>query len=171
LLLFGEAITGGGSLWWYDVGKVNHTKQNSGELSMATFLLEAHSGWRYIVLVGLFVAIIKYALGFFGKSQWSNLDSTLNRVVPILVDVQWLLGLVLYVSARTWTNSVSGIAYWHPLAMTAAVVVSHIFSARVKKSSSDAERFQMGLIGNVATFVLIALGVYFVLGSWNLFGR
>lgn len=137
---------------------------------MANMLLAAHSGWRYLVLVGLLVAIVKYALGFFGKSKWSNLDSTINRVVPILVDVQVLLGLILYVVARTWTSSVAGIAYWHPLAMIAAVVVAHLFSTRVKQATTDAERFQSGLIGNVAALVLIALGIFFALGSWNLFG-
>lgn len=137
---------------------------------MASFLLEAHSGWRYLVLLGLIVAVIKYAIGLFGNSKWSNLDATINRVVPILVDVQWLLGLVLYVAAGFWQVADAGKAYWHPLAMTAAVVVAHIFSARVKKSTSDRERFQSGLIGYVVTLVLIALGVYFVLGSFNLFG-
>ena len=137
---------------------------------MTNMLFAAHSGWRYLVVVGLLVAIIKYALGFFGKSKWSNLDSTINRVVPILVDVQVLLGLILYVVARTWTSSSAGIAYWHPLAMIGAVVVAHLFSIRVKQSTTDAERFQSGLIGNAATFVLMALGIYFVLGSWNLFG-
>lgn len=138
---------------------------------MSTFLLEAHSGWRYVVLLALIVAIVKYAIGFFGKGTWSNLDGTINRVVPILVDVQWLLGLILYVTARSWTSSVPGVAYWHPLAMTAAVVVAHIFAARVKKGATDADRFQNGLLGNVLTLLLIALGVFFVLGSWNLFGR
>lgn len=136
---------------------------------MTNFLFMAHSGWRYVVLLALLIGIIKYGIGWFGKGKWSSFDGTLARVTPIILDVQWLFGIILYIMLSSWQSSLPGVAYWHPLCMTLAVVAVHFFFLRAKSATTDADRFQSAFLGSLVSFLLVALGVYFVLSSWNIF--
>ncbi len=137
---------------------------------MSQGLVMAHSGWRYIVLVLLLVAIVKFLVGWLGNSKWSSFDAMLNRYTPIAVDIQWLLGLIVWVLATWWSNGDRARAFEHPIMMTLAVVAVHILSARVKKASTDKGKFQAAFWAYLITTVLIALGLFVILGSWNLFG-
>ena len=62
---------------------------------MGNFLLQFHSGWRYIVIVVLVVAIAKLLIGWLTNGKWSKLDQGLGAATPLIVDIQMLLGLVL----------------------------------------------------------------------------
>lgn len=136
---------------------------------MSQGLVMAHSGWRYIVLVLLLVAIIKYLIGWLGNGKWSSFDAMLNRFTPIAVDIQWLLGIIVWIMGTWWSNGDRARAWEHPVTMTVAVVALHILSARVKKASTDKGKFQAGFWAYLITTVIIALGLIVILGSWNLF--
>jgi phage-related holin len=136
---------------------------------MYSFILMAHSGWRYLVLLALIVVLVKYLVGWLTSGKWSNLDTTLNRVTPIIIDVQWLLGLIVWIVGSWWASSDRAGAWEHPLTLTVAVVVAHIFSARVRKAESDGAKFRTAFIGYAITTILIVLGVYLVVDGWNVF--
>lgn len=137
---------------------------------MGNFLIMAHSGWRYVVLLALIVGLIKYAIGFFGNGKWSSFDSTLARITPIVIDIQVVLGILVYIMFGMWQSSVPGIAYWHPLVMILAVVAAHYFFMAAKTATADKTKFQQAFLGSLVTLLLVALGIYFVLGGWNIFG-
>jgi phage-related holin len=136
---------------------------------MYNFILQAHSGWRYLVLLVLIVALVKFLIGWLAKGKWSNFDTMLNRFTPIVIDIQWLLGLIVWITGSWWQNSDRQGAWEHPLLLTVAVVIAHVFSARARKAESDAIRFRTAFLGYLITSVLVALGVYLVVDSWNLF--
>jgi hypothetical protein len=132
-------------------------------------LLMAHSGWRYIVLVLLLVAIIKYLIGWLGNGKWSSFDDMLNRFTPISVDIQWLLGLIVWILATWWNNGDRARAWEHPITMTLAVVAVHLLAMRVKKAPTDKGKFLAGLMAYLVTLAVIALGLFVITGGWNLF--
>ncbi|MGL4648845.1 MAG: hypothetical protein ACRC1H_05510 [Caldilineaceae bacterium] len=129
-----------------------------------TILQQAHSGWRYLVLLALIVALAKYLIGWLGNGKWSNFDTMLNRFTPVVIDIQWLLGLIVWISASWWNNGDRARAFEHPLILTAAVVVAHIFAARVRKQETDNGKYRTAFIGYLITTILIALGVYLLVG-------
>jgi hypothetical protein len=132
-------------------------------------LFAAHSGWRYVVLVVLAIALVKYLIGWLGKSPWSSFDNTLNRVAPIVIDIQWLLGLAVWV-ANSWWNSADRPAAWeHPLTMTVAVAVASIFAARARRASTDESKHRTAFLGYLIATVLIVLGVVLVVSGFNIF--
>ncbi len=133
------------------------------------FLIMAHSGWRYIVLLALIIAIVKYLIGWLGNGKWSSFDASLNRFTPIAVDIQWLLGLLVWVMMSWWDNGDRARAWEHPITMTVAVIVAHILAARVKKAETDKGKFKAGFWAYLITLVVIALGLYVILGGWNIF--
>lgn len=137
---------------------------------MQNGLVMAHSGWRYIVLIVLLVAIVKYLIGWLGNGKWSNFDTTLNRIAPITVDIQWLLGIIVWIMGSVWSHSDRGLAWEHPITMTVALVVVHILSARVKRADTDKSKFQVAFWAYLITSVVIFLGLYVILGT-NIFGN
>ncbi len=45
-------------------------------MNMTTVLYEAHSGWRYLVILVLVLAILR-ALGWLRRGEWSGLTTAL----------------------------------------------------------------------------------------------
>src|SRR5690242_15932545 len=100
---------------------------------MSDIILMAHSGWRYIVLIVLAVTIIKMILGILTKGSWSNFDEQLNRFTPIVLDIQFLLGIILWVIwliQLGWSNMPPVARIEHPVTMIIAIVIAHVTSRR-----------------------------------------
>ncbi len=129
----------------------------------------AHDGWRYIVLVLLILAIVKYLIGWLGNGRWSRFDDILNRITPISVDIQWLLGLIIWIVNTWWDNGDRARAWEHPITMTLALVAVHLLAMRVKRADTDKGKFISGFIAYLVTLIIIALGLFVVTGGWNLF--
>ena len=63
---------------------------------MYNILKSAHSGWRYIVLILLVVAVVNALSGWFGKKTYTEGNRKLNVFTLISAHIQFLIGLVLY---------------------------------------------------------------------------
>ena len=63
---------------------------------MYQFLLNFHSGFRYVVLVLLVVALLRAITAWFGKKLYSESTRKINLFTMISVHVQVLSGLILY---------------------------------------------------------------------------
>jgi len=128
---------------------------------MHSFLLMAHSGWRYLALLALIVAVVKYLIGWLGNNGWSKMDRQIGLITSIIVDIQLLLGLVLWPVA--WNDHplsrTRGIE--HPVLMLIAIVVMHVGQARVKKTA-DGNKARTAAITFIVTGLLVALGVALV---------
>lgn len=133
---------------------------------MLNGLFEAHSGWRYIVLALLTVVIIKYLIGWLTGGRWSGLDRGLGTATPIVIDIQVLLGLVLWIMApAAWFHGRGTVTVWeHLVTMILALGVAHAGWSRVKKSSTDVDRFRNGAIGFLVAGLLVAVGVARITG-------
>ena len=92
---------------------------------MATGILYAHSGWRWIVILVAIVAIIKMLIGWFGKTKWTNLDQRLGMIFPIALDIQVLLGIVLWIMQQRWLGNDPTASWEHPVTMLIGVAVAH----------------------------------------------
>lgn len=130
---------------------------------MYTFLLMAHDGWRYLALLALAIAVVKYLMGWLGNGGWSKLDRQIGLIASIVVDIQLLLGLVLWAVAvgDHPLSTVRGME--HPVWMIIAIAVMHIGQARVKKAA-DGDKAKTAAITFIATGLLVAVGVARVTG-------
>src|SRR6476620_10671844 len=109
---------------------------------MLNFILQEHSGWRYIVIVVAVVALLKLLVGWLTNGRWSRLDQGLGAALPIVMDIQLLLGLVLWIMEQRWNGADPLRSFEHPVTMIIAIAVAHIGWSRTKKSDSDQAKFR-----------------------------
>jgi len=126
---------------------------------MMTMLVEAHSGWRYLVILVLAIAVIRALWGWLRQGDWGSLDNRLGIATSIVVDIQLLLGIVLWIMQQRWLANDALRSWEHPVMMLVVAVATHITSSRVKKQQSSAGKFRTAAIGYVIAGVLLALGV------------
>ncbi len=61
-----------------------------------SFLLPVHNILRWIVLLAGVVAIAFAVAGWLGRKPWTRTHLTLNKIFTMAMDVQVLVGLILY---------------------------------------------------------------------------
>ena len=141
---------------------------------MYSFVLAIHNIMRWIVLIVGIVAIVRAYIGWFGKKEWTDLDDKLGLGFTISIDVQFLLGLLLYVFLSPITTNAfanmsaamsdSGTRYFlveHSLMMLVAIIVAHIGRSRAKNADTD-----VGKHKNAAIFYTIALLIILAMIPW-----
>ena len=141
---------------------------------MYSFVLTVHNIMRWVVLIVGIIAIVRAFIGWFGKKEWADLDDKLGLGFTISVDVQLLLGLLLYVflspiTTNAFSNmsaamSDSGTRYFlieHSLMMLVAIILAHFGRSRAKKADTDVGKFK-----NTAIFFTIAMLIILAMIPW-----
>ena len=121
---------------------------------MYEFAFNAHSGWRYLVLlVGVLTAL--YALvGMMRKTPVDKTALTLVRVFGGVLDVQLLLGIVTLISGRFFGQLIG-----HLVLMIAALAVAHLGAVRLKKAEPAQRRYGLVLATALIPLALIIGGI------------
>jgi len=128
-------------------------------MNMTTVLYEAHSGWRYLVILVLVLAILRALWGWLRQGEWSGLDNRLGLITTIVIDIQLLLGIVVWIMQQQWMGFNALAAWEHPVTMFLTAAVAHVTSSRVKKQTESADKFRTAAIGYLIAGALLALGV------------
>ncbi len=132
---------------------------------MYTTVLALHSWLRWaVVLIGL-IAIVRALAAGAGRRPWLPLDDLLGLFFIIVLDVQLLLGLVLYFVLSPITQAaladfgsvmqVSSMRYWaveHVFGMVVGVFLAHRGRARVKAVSDPTRKHRVA-----AVFLILAM--------------
>jgi len=124
---------------------------------MYQILKSAHSGWRYLVLILLVLAIVQALSGWLGKKPYTEGNRKINLFTLIFVHTQVLIGLVLYFLSPLVK---AGINYWkmeHISMMIFAAILVTIGNARSKKGDdATAKHRGVALYFTLALIVIIA---------------
>ena len=124
-----------------------------------TLTLAAHNITRWIVLVLALYALYRVFAGLFGKKEWGEADRKALSFYAIGMDVQLLLGLLLYFVFGGWFGMMSQnmsmvmrdsnmrfFAVEHFAVMLVAVILAHIATVMAKRGSTDRAKFRNGAI-------------------------
>ena len=127
----------------------------------SSFLL-LHSWMRWVVIIAALLVFVRGARA---------VNST-TRIFTIALDIQMLLGLVLYVALSPITRLAfqdmgaamrnGGLRYWvveHLVGMLAAVVVAHIGRVRMRRAPDGEARYKTGAMFVAIAFVLILISI------------
>lgn len=134
-------------------------------------LLHLHNVLRWLILIAALVTLLKYFTGWFSQKKWRKSDHIMGVIFMVLIDLQFLTGIVLYffVSPITKTafqdfgaamknSDLRFYAVEHALMMLIAVSLIHIGWSRSKKAAADKSKFSQALIFfGIAYVIMIAL--------------
>ncbi|WP_410221984.1 cytochrome B [Pedobacter sp.] len=130
-------------------------------------LKSAHSGWRYVVLLLLIVAVLQALAGWFGKKPYTEGNRKLNVFTLISAHIQLLLGLGVYF-LNGWYKMDSSVAmgrYWkmeHISMMILAIILITVGNAKSKKiADAVAKHRTIAVFFGVA--LLLILGAIFMM--------
>lgn len=130
------------------------------------FWYDIHMIWRWVLLAAALAAVIKALLGWLGKRPWTQLDDRLGLFFTIAVDVQVLLGLILWfvgpfriTNAGNLMSDALGrfMVIEHPLFLLIALALAHIGRSRSRKAATDVQKHKLAFIFYLLSFLFIAL--------------
>jgi hypothetical protein len=74
-------------------------------MTLYSVILTLHSLLRWVVLIVAVAAVVRAFVGWFGKREWSQADSRWGLYLSISIDLQLLLGLILYIFLSPFTKT------------------------------------------------------------------
>jgi hypothetical protein len=133
-------------------------------MTLYSFFLHLHSGFRYIVLLLILVAIIRAWADWFGKKAYSEGNRKLNLFAMISMHTQLLIGIVLYfispfVQFNSQTMKDASTRYWtveHLTAMIIAIILITIGHIKSKKiAAAEGKHKTIAIYYTVALLIII----------------
>lgn len=142
---------------------------------MYTGLLHTHNLFRWLVLIVAVIAIEFAFAGWLKKRGWRKSDNVLGMLLTIFVDIQLVIGMVLYLFVSPLTKAAFAnfgaamknadlrfYAVEHILLMIIALVVIHIGRYKSKKASDTVQKHKAAAIFYTIGLILILAGI-----PWN----
>ena len=135
-------------------------------------LLQAHSMLRWVVFLVLAVRAARGLQAWAADVGYSRNDRILSLTTLIVVDTQFLFGLLLYfwfsplaAAARSRAGEAMGdplLRFWlieHPFAMILSIAAVHIGHRNAKSAASDRDRHRAGWISALIALALVCAGI------------
>lgn len=102
-------------------------------MDLTAEIANGHAYLGYAVLVAVLGSVGWSFVQARGGAAYSE---GFPRLVGLLLALQWVYGIVVYVQVEAWQGEWA-LAYLHPLAMTAAVALAGIATARAGRAPGD----------------------------------
>jgi hypothetical protein len=114
---------------------------------MHIFLLTLHNVTRWLVILFALIAIIRAFSGWFSRKDWTGGDNRAGLIYTIILDIQLLLGIILYIYPGIYTQMmladpagamgnalVRFYAVEHLTVMLLAVILAHVGRAVARRA-------------------------------------
>lgn len=121
-------------------------------------LIGLHSLWRWVVLIVVVVAMVRGLIGWLRGGDWTSTDRTLALLAITSIDIQVVLGLIVYGVGQRWEAG-AFIAYIHPLIMIIALVIAHVANTLAKRASAPAAKHRTLALGLFLTLFLVTAAI------------
>ena len=138
---------------------------------MYQFIQKFHSGWAYLALLILVVAVVNALIGKFSGKEFTSKDRKIALFALIAIHIQLLVGLVLYFVSPLGLESLGQMSdkalrltsLEHPLINIIAIALITVGWSKHKKLVSSESKFK--------TFsIFYSIGLLLILSKipWNL---
>ena len=140
-------------------------------LFMYDFIQKFHSGWAYLALLVLVVAVVNSFMGLSSKKEFTSKDRKIALFALIAIHIQLLVGLILYFVSPLGLDSLGQMSdktlrltsLEHPLINIIGIVLITIGWSKHKKLMTSESKFK--------TFsIFYGLGLLLILSRipWNM---
>src|SRR5690349_7066572 len=126
---------------------------------MYNLVLLAHSWLRWLVLLAALVAIVRAIGGVITRRPWTPVDDRSGLWLTASLDLQMLLGLVLFLFLSPVTRSgfvdmaaamkVPDVRFFladHPVGIIIAIALAHVGRVRIRKAGDSESRHKRAVI-------------------------
>jgi hypothetical protein len=141
-------------------------------LEMYGLVLLIHSWLRWAVLLAGMVAAARGIGGWRRRKPWTLRDERAGLWFTIALDIQMLLGLLLYFALSPITRAALGdigaamansaLRFWaveHVVGMIAGVAFAHIGRTRIHKTGDDGRRHRLAAIFFTLALLAIVISI------------
>ena len=125
-------------------------------------LMTIHGEVRWLVAILAVVVIIKFAIGWLGRRNYTSLDRSLLMAYTILLDINVLLGLILLF----FNGGINGPRLEHAVTMLLAVIAGHM-TAMWRRSTDSPTKFRNQLLLVALSLLLVFFGVIRLRGGFT----
>ena len=132
---------------------------------MYSAVLLLHSWVRWLVLLAGLVALLR-SVG--GGKPWTAADDRASLIFTIALDVQLLLGLLLYLvfsptvslafqnmKVAMATTAIRFFVVEHAIGMVLAVAAAHVGRVKIRKAAPDAKHVTAAIFFSVSVLLLV----------------
>lgn len=144
---------------------------------MYDLLLFAHSWLRWLVLLAVLMAVARAAGGVSTRRPWTPVDDRAGMWMTASLDLQMLIGIVLYGFLSPVTKSAfvdmaaamraAPIRFFvveHPVGMIVAIALAHIGRGRVRKAATSEAKHKTALIFFGLALLVLLLSIPWPVG-------
>jgi hypothetical protein len=140
---------------------------------MYSYLILAHSSFRWLVLISLLVAVYRAYAGWFRDKTFTRRENSIRDFATTVTNIQFLIGLWLYFKSPVvdyfWDNfrvaiherDIRFFGIEHITMMFIAVTIINVGSGLVKKRLTDKAKFK-----TMAIWFTVALSIIFLSIPW-----
>lgn len=139
---------------------------------MYNFILTLHNITRWVVLIFGVLAVIRAFYGWFGNKPWAQIDNRLGLGYMVSMDIQLILGLLLYflfspitqAAFRDFGAAMSNgdlrfYAVEHLFFMVIALIFIHLGRVLSRRTDSDKSKHMRSAIFFTIGLLLILAGI------------
>ena len=133
-------------------------------------LKNAHSGWRYIVIILLLIAVINAVMGWMGNKSYTEGNRKLNVFTLISAHIQLVFGVILYFLSPLTKGPMADAMYryWkveHVVMMVLAIVLITIGNAKSKKGIDGVAKHKSIAIFFGIALIIIVVAIFTMVNS------
>ena len=138
---------------------------------MYAITLSIHNVLRWLVLAAAVVAVLRAIIGWRGAQPWTPASTGSGRIFVILMDVQLLIGILLYGALSPVTKAAFAdfgaamaqqelrfFAVEHVLLMVLAVVAAHLGKVMAPRAGDFAGKWRRATLWYGASLLLMLAG-------------
>jgi hypothetical protein len=139
---------------------------------MFTFILAVHNILRWIVLILAVLALVRAYSGWLSRRAWTDSDRKVGTFFGVSLDVQLLLGLILYFAlspitrtalqdfgAAMGNETARFFALEHAFYMVVTVVFAHVGSVTSRRASEDFNKHRRAAFWFTLSALALLLGM------------
>ena len=128
------------------------------------WLVSVHSIWRWVVLLAAVGALVLAVMAAAGSRPWDATADRFSFFFTLAMDIQFLIGAVLWLVQGRWSGADTLISWVHPLAMIAAVALAHVGRVRTDRAAGDRNKGRQAALFFGLSLVVVVIAI--PLASW-----
>jgi hypothetical protein len=129
-------------------------------------IVTLHSIWRWVVLLVGLGAIALAVMAATGARPWDGVSDRLSFFFTLALDIQLLIGIVVWVGQQRWDGTDSFLSFIHPLLMVVAVALAHVGRRRSDGAEGPRNKGRLAAMFFILSFLVIIVAI--PIGAWPL---